>query len=516
MLKRNAYGICALVLILIPAIMLIIKHQSRKQDWTNYLPREVYTVGYEFDLFRLPDEAFVEAYYPKTTHRQTIRPLSSRGDTVLFSTYSLPSGLRGRWETHQRHEAVFQQRFEFEGKKLQYKIPASARLEVQIPDSVLPYLASTNAIQADHPDIAGQAWKFKAPQLKRTLRSNFRYVVRMENSGSSALTDALTTYRRKRASCNGKSRLFVALCRAQGIPARGVGGIILNEGEKRTSHLWTEIYYKGYWMPFDIMNEHFATLPANYLRLYHGDEYLIAHTPKVGFDYQFIIQKKHQSLDSQGKHVPVLWSLLGHRLVSIDLLRTILLLPLGCLLIALFKNVIGLKTLGIFLPALIALSLVGVNVYWTIAAFTAVLAVISALHYNLNQLGLLHTPKLVIMLLSVIITLVLLGTLGFVMQWEKWPSVFMLPLVIMALAAERFAKVLTEDGFESAAKILGSTLLVALLCYPVFQSDILIGLLLTYPELYLSMMGILLLLGRWIGLRIMERYRFAPLIPKNA
>ena len=311
------------------------------------------------------------------------------------------------------------------------------------------------------------------------------------------------------------SRLFVALCRAQGIPARVTGGIILEQSEKRTSHLWAEVYYRGNWIPFDVLNGHFASLPANYLELYHGDEFLITHTPNIGFDYQFVINKKYHTLHANSDRVPMLWSLLDHQSVSIDLLRTILLLPVAALLIALLKNVIGLKTFGVFLPALIALSLVDTNIYWTIGAFATILLVISGLHYSLNRLGLLHTPKLVIMLLAVILTLLMLGQLGYRMEWDNWPSIFMLPLVIMAIAAERFAKVLTEDNFIEAIKMLGSTLLVSLLCYPVFSSELLIGVLLTFPELYLSMIGLLLLLGRWIGLRIMEHFRFSPIAMSN-
>ena len=74
---------------------------------------------------------------------------------------------------------------------------------------------------------------------------------------------------------------------------------------------------------------------------------------------------------------------------------------------------------------------------------------------------------------------------------------------------------LTEDNFMEAIKMLGSTLLVALMCYPIFSSELLIGVLLTFPELYLSMIGLLLLLGRWIGLRVMEHFRFSPLMTTN-
>jgi transglutaminase-like putative cysteine protease len=48
------------------------------------------------------------------------------------------------------------------------------------------------------------------------------------------------------ASCNGKSRLFIALARRAGIPSRLVGGVILSTGVKRTSHQWVEAYVSGH------------------------------------------------------------------------------------------------------------------------------------------------------------------------------------------------------------------------------------------------------------------------------
>ena len=46
------------------------------------------------------------------------------------------------------------------------------------------------------------------------------------------LTDARSAFEEQEASCNGKSRLFVALCRAHMIPARMVGGIMPTKRKK--------------------------------------------------------------------------------------------------------------------------------------------------------------------------------------------------------------------------------------------------------------------------------------------
>lgn len=47
--------------------------------------------------------------------------------------------------------------------------------------------------------------------------------------------------------------VFTALCRAAGIPAVPVSGILADSGSSTTSHWWTEIYFENYgWFPVDI------------------------------------------------------------------------------------------------------------------------------------------------------------------------------------------------------------------------------------------------------------------------
>ena len=71
---------------------------------------------------------------------------------------------------------------------------------------------------------------------------------------------ALATLRVKRGNCEGYARLYAALCRAVGIPARLAFGLRLQDedlaaGEfnaDATRHVWDEIYLAGLgWVPVD-------------------------------------------------------------------------------------------------------------------------------------------------------------------------------------------------------------------------------------------------------------------------
>jgi len=475
------------------------------------MPKEVFRIDYEFDVTGIEDQATVRAYIPQANLRQKVHLLGAAGDSVTFQQTVSPYGLRGIWDIQGRHEAFISQSFEVEGKAIEFNLPKNAALQQEFSDSIAYYLQSSDHIQSTHHKIVGLANVLKRDEFTPTLRSNFQFVAQIPISNTGLLTDALTTLERNRASCNGKSRLFAAICRAQGIPARVVGGIILEDVSKRTSHLWVEVFQAGHWIPFDLLNGHFAYLPAHYLELYKGDHFLISRTEEVLFDYQFDIKRQYRSEVGSAAFISGLWPLLEFRAISITLLRSLLLLPLAALVIAILSNVVGLKTFGTLLPALIGLSLVNVDFFVGVFTFALVVLAVALVHFQLLQWRLLHVPQLVIMLTMVILLLLGMALVGHYAAWDMARLSVLLPIVVLSITAERFAKTLAEEEFLDALKMLLHTFLVAFLCCLIFRSNLIIGYFLTFPESYIALLGVLLLLGRWIGMRLMEYHRFSPL-----
>ncbi|MEM6321497.1 MAG: 7TM domain-containing protein [Bacteroidota bacterium] len=510
MTPKNVYRYVTYALIVLPLVAIIWKYSSNPVTSNGLYPKEIYSLTYEFDLSNLPENTFVKAYLPQTNQRQKVSQPVWKGDTIAYKTLWDDSGKLGWWTTEQVKEAVFQWSVDIEGKQISYELAKNMELESSFPNEISPYLQATEHIQSTDPKIDALAKQLKSSGIVETLQNNFNFINQITNSSTGVLTDALTALRRNRASCNGKSRLFVALCRAQGIPARVVGGIILENASKRTSHLWAAVYYQGHWIPFDVLNQYFARLPTNYVELYTGDEFLITHTKGIEFDYQFRIQRKYGTLHQQtASNSAALWPLINQTGLPLDVLRGLILLPIVAVVVAILRNVIGLKTFGVFLPALIALGLTNVDLWWGMVAFLAVILVVALLHYPLEKFGLLHTPKLVIMMTMVVITLLGLSFLSLQQQWTALSLSILLPVIVLSITAERFAKTLVEEQLPEALKILGYTFLIAGICYPIFQSNLLMGVFLNFPETYLILLGIMLFLGQWIGMRVLEYRRFA-------
>jgi len=96
----------------------------------------------------------------------------------------------------------------------------------------------------DEPDL----WK-KAQRVQRWVKNN------LDNSYGVAFIPASEVAKIKRGDCRQHSMLATAMCRAEGIPARPVLGLVYGYNKQRRPimafHMWTEVWRDGQWYPLD-------------------------------------------------------------------------------------------------------------------------------------------------------------------------------------------------------------------------------------------------------------------------
>lgn len=78
-------------------------------------------------------------------------------------------------------------------------------------------------------------------------------------------TTAIEVYNQRCGVCQDYAHLMITACRACGIPARYVNGLVVGEGE---THAWVEVYDGSAWRGFDPTHNHIIT--TGYIRLAHG------------------------------------------------------------------------------------------------------------------------------------------------------------------------------------------------------------------------------------------------------
>ncbi|MDA3851028.1 MAG: hypothetical protein PF447_07115 [Spirochaetaceae bacterium] len=507
------------------ALSILLKVFLWGYSFNSIIPKISYTLSTKMSFTGNGDDLVVRTFLPKNRGSQEITNMTMVSEGLNYNGISDFNYTRGNWTQYNADgEYYIHIRYQVNIQPTHYEISPELTMEEQIPDNLLEYLEETENIQV-HSEEIGQLARELAGQedhLIIVLQNLYDYVYNLGSKPFKGTTDALTALRLQEASCNGKSRLFVALARNLGIPTRLVGGIILNTGTKKTTHQWAEVYMGNHWVPFDTLNGHFARLPDNYLTFYVGDEALFSHSPNIGFNYHFDISRNtitNPEISRVFRDNPNGWFGIIQGLIkgglSLRLLQFLLVIPFAVLIVVIFKNVVGFKTYGTFLPALMAMAIQATGLYAGIIAFTLVLIVTVLLRFPLEKLGILHTPKLAIMMLGVITSLIIISALSIIFEWEGFSalnSAAVFPIAILTITSERIAITMMEEGVKESSLILFQTLIVMSLCFLIIRSVALQALVLVFPELLLGVLAMNLWLGHWTGLRIMEFYRFRSLI----
>jgi transglutaminase-like putative cysteine protease len=134
-------------------------------------------------------------------------------------------------------------------------------------------------IESDHPEIKLLAHKLHGPDSKKTIENAFSWVASNVRYSGYTAKDRGARYAllHKAGDCTEYADLFVALCRANGIAARPIGGYICPQNgvlKARNYHNWGEFYEDGTWKFADPQNRVLMNNAADYIamRVIHVSE----------------------------------------------------------------------------------------------------------------------------------------------------------------------------------------------------------------------------------------------------
>lgn len=186
----------------------------------------------------------------------------------------------------------------------------------------------------------------------------------------------------------------------------------------------------------------------------------------------------------------------------------LLLVPVIAFLIVVFRNIIGLKTFGIFTPALLAVAFLATGPVLGIILFGILLAVGSSVRLIFEYYPLLAFPRMGVVLSAVAFTVLMLVFLGSHWGISALAEATVLPLVIFTMIIERFITVQEEESPREAARLTLNTLVVAALVFIVLGLGLFEDWLISFPEVAVLAVYGTLIIGRWTGLRFTEYWRF--------
>ncbi len=377
------------------------------------------------------------------------------------------------------------------------------KTELRKPDFSGTRLEASTALIAELFDKSADMESFVIALLKRLNQSD-------ESAATLFLLDKMKT-------TEDKADLIVRLLSLADIQARAVHGIRLVQDLKfARSDLkhWVEVFDNGKWHPFNPETAE-KGIPADYLVWWRGGEPLLKFKGlkdcKVAFslarneeETQFIVS------DRNPKGMPFLYrfSLFSLPLQTQSVYRILMLIPIGALLVVLLRNVIGIRTLGTFMPVLIALALRETQLPVGLMLFIVLVGLGLGVRRYLEQLKLLVVPRLAAVLTMVILMMAAFSVVTHLLGLEQGLSVALFPMVILTMAIERMSILWEETGPGDALRQGLGTLIVATFIYLVMAVPILAHLVFVFPELNLVLLAAILLLGRYSGYRLTEFIRF--------
>jgi hypothetical protein len=201
--------------------------------------------------------------------------------------------------------------------------------------------------------------------------------------------------------------------------------------------------------------------------------------------------------------------------VPVNTVVLLLLLPVVAAFIAAARHIIGLRGFGIFLPAALSVVFVAIGPIFGLLLFFIIVGVSTVPRFILRKLRvrLQYLPRMALMLWFVV-----LGVLGilFTAPFVSIPgltSVSIFPVLILVLLSEEFSKVQLGKSAHTAINMTIETLILALICFIFLTVESLQSFALLNPEYLLIGVAIFdFLVGKFIGLRLVEYWRFRKLV----
>ena len=191
-----------------------------------------------------------------------------------------------------------------------------------------------------------------------------------------------------------------------------------------------------------------------------------------------------------------------------NVFKSLLLVPIGALVVVIFQIWIGVRTSGTFMPVLIALAFIQTTLLTGIAILIVLVGTGLWIRSYLSKTDLHMSARIGAVLIIVVVLMAGFSVASHKLGMDQALSLTFFPMVILAWTIERMSITWEEDGPREVAIQGGGSLLVAIVAYFAMTNSLIEHLTFNFPELLLGVLGIILLLGQYTGFRLLEFYRF--------
>jgi hypothetical protein len=182
----------------------------------------------------------------------------------------------------------------------------------------------------------------------------------------------------------------------------------------------------------------------------------------------------------------------------------ILTVPLGAIFVVFVRLTLGIRLLGPFRSILLALSFGITGIMMGIAFMALVVATVVVIRPLLKSMKLPYFARLSVILSVVSIVLIVAIVAGFDVGSRELKNVAFFPIFVLCLVGDAVSRILTKEGWRSALWRAGMTVVVGIVLTWVFMIPGLKQVLMRYPELLVTQVGLIVVIAEYFDLRLFE------------
>lgn len=317
------------------------------------------------------------------------------------------------------------------------------------------------------------------------------------------------------SSHQGKINAIQHLLTFAGIPVHPVRGIQLEDGRRRqTLSVLLEVYNGSEWVFFNPADAT-SGLPEDFYIWRRGDNAVLTVIGGENSRVEFALVNNRLplrtvvSMEQQSNEFALLdFSIYALPVEHQGIFKGLLLIPVAALVVVFMRVVVGLSTSGTFMPILIALALIQTTLLVGLAMFLLVVGVGLWIRSYLSNMNLLLVSRVASVVIVVILLMAVVAILSYKLGIDQALTVTFFPTIILAWTIERMSILWEEEGGHEVLVQGGGSLIVAVLAYLVMANPYVEHLTFNFPELLFTLLGVILLMGKYTGYRFSELYRF--------
>lgn len=499
MTSRVPFYLSILLLVTIGITLSMIRHQSYGVPWTPGETRQVWDIEARIEFNAQGKEVKVSLAAPHTQDGFTLVGENASSPGYGISYLTTETGRRAEWSIRQATGP----------QTIYYK--AQFLVDPQAKTTPIPPAKTLSKPTFDGPEeiaaiaLIEQANRHSADDVTFT-RELIKTLNDTENQNAALLLNKM-------------SRVDAAqkLLSYQQIANKVVGVIKLEDGRRRQSiqHM-NQVWDGQKWVLFNPETGIQPTQP----NLLVWDESNISLLDVIGgqnsqVHFTMIAQEvSPQQATSNKVEADGLLNLSIHSLPLEEqaMFKTIMLIPIGALIVVFLRVIIGLKTSGTFMPVLIAVAFVQTQLTTGIVGFLLIVGTGLIIRSYLSKLNLLLVARISAVIISVILIISVFTVVAFKIGLTEGLTITFFPMIILSWTIERMSILWEEEGAKEVILQGGGSLLTAVLIYLAMTNTYVQHLTFNFIGLQLVVLAAILLLGTYTGYRITELRRFKPLV----